>query len=220
MRFLQGSGAEGMGGIKCRRRKFIRPLLDISRAEIESYLIGKNQDWRTDATNFDTKYLRNKVRNRLVPVLNENFPGWQGAVLSGAKKSSDDEEFLHGAAESQIRHEFDALRAKQIQADDKKKICFARESFFSLEPAIQRRVFFSALNEIGFGGRFPFPVFEEVASWEHEKSREISFENVKITLDSEKISFSARDSHSSCGKTEIEGGFSFLFRKEYIRCMT
>ena len=202
MRFLQGSATEGMSGIKRVRGAYIRPLLDIPRAEIELYLREKGQGFRTDSTNSDTKYFRNKVRNVLVPILNEHFSGWQKALLSGAKKAAADEEFL---ASLVPREEFLASFRKTQSLD--------RAFFYGLHDALKRRVFFSALNEIGFGGRFPFAVFEEVASWEHEKSREISFENVKIALDSEKISFSVREAHFCGGKTEIEGGFSFLFRK-------
>ena len=69
--------------------------------------------------------------------------------------------------------------------------------------------FFSALNEIDFGGRFPFSLFEEIASWKEEKSRKISFEKVKILLDSENLTVQICDDEESA----FESGFSFLIQK-------
>lgn len=86
MRFLQGSSGNALAGIQKSRNKYIRPLLNITRDEIESYLTSKHITWRTDSTNLDTEYLRNKIRHKLMPLLNQEFPGWQKAVLSGAEK--------------------------------------------------------------------------------------------------------------------------------------
>lgn len=94
MRFLQGSGLDGLCGIKQKRQKFIRPLLDFERSEIEVYLNSKNQSWRTDSTNTNQNYLRNKIRLSLVPFLKENFPGWEKALISGQKKAMEDAAFI------------------------------------------------------------------------------------------------------------------------------
>ena len=89
MRFLQGSPAEAAAGIRARRELalpdgkgsllFARPLLDISRAEIEAYVTSRGYTWRTDKTNLETDYLRNRIRLKLLPFLDEEFPGWQKA---------------------------------------------------------------------------------------------------------------------------------------------
>lgn len=176
MRFLQGSGGEGMGGISRIRGKIIRPLLEITRKEIEAYLTERNQSWRTDSTNSDTKYLRNKIRNILVPMLNENFSGWQKALLSGVKKSMADEDFFKSS-----------LLELECGADSSK---ISRQYFFSLHDALKRRLFYSLLNKKGFSSRFPFRLFEEICSWKDEKNRELTFENLKISLDSENLLFS------------------------------
>lgn len=86
MRFFQGSGKSGK--IEEERERFLRPLLRCSRTEIEVFLKERNISWRTDSTNFDNNYLRNKIRNILVPVLDENFKGWKTALLHGAEKKS------------------------------------------------------------------------------------------------------------------------------------
>ena len=99
MRFLQGSGASGLGGIRMCRDRFVRPLLTVSRTEIEEYVRHLGYGWRTDSTNFDLNYLRNRVRNELVPFLREKFPGFETALISGAEKSSADDEVLSVMAE-------------------------------------------------------------------------------------------------------------------------
>jgi tRNA(Ile)-lysidine synthase len=207
MRFLQGSGIEGMGGIAQKRGKYVRPLLELSRAEIESYLREKNQLWRTDATNSDTKYLRNRIRNVLVPVLNENFSGWQRAVLGGAKKACADEDFFDGELKKSLSA-FEQGRASSLKV--------GRAYFYSLHPALQRRVFFDSLNKIGFGTRFPFYLFEEICAWNSKKTQSLCFEDVKIFLDTDSLSFSRLNGEAQ-GQKYIESGFSFVFSKENDR---
>ena len=59
---IRGSGIRGFLGMKEKKNKIIRPLLNFERNEIESYLMLKNQEFRTDSSNTDTKYLRNNIR--------------------------------------------------------------------------------------------------------------------------------------------------------------
>ena len=210
MRFLQGS-VEGAGGIARARGKIVRPLLDIPRADIEAYLAEKNAAWRTDSTNSDTRFLRNRVRNVLVPVLDDNFAGWQGAVLSGARKAASDEDFFKKALAG-LDDSGDFCGSAPGSAFPRQSaVKMSRDAFFALHGSLKRRVFFSALNGAGFGGRFPYRLFEEVASWRNEKSRSLSFENVLIRLDLKSLEISLRGAGSE--KAFIEGGFSFLLRR-------
>lgn len=92
MRFLQGSSANY--GILSQRGKYIRPILNCSRSEIEHYLTKKNISWRTDSTNYDTNFLRNKIRLKVIPFFNSEFPGWEKSVLLGAEKQLDESNFI------------------------------------------------------------------------------------------------------------------------------
>ena len=76
-------------------------------------------------------------------------------------------------------------------------------------------MFFSALNEAGFGSRFPYRLFEEIASWKNEKNREVQFEDVKILLDSHNLVISRVFESKNNNKDDFfdDGGFYFLFRK-------
>jgi tRNA(Ile)-lysidine synthase len=86
MRLLQGSDVHGLRGIPFRRGPFFRPLLACSRRQVVSWLQSLGQDWREDATNRDTGILRNRVRHRLLPVLEAEFPGFRRGLAMLSQK--------------------------------------------------------------------------------------------------------------------------------------
>jgi tRNA(Ile)-lysidine synthase len=67
----RGTGLEGLTGIPAQNDKIIRPLLPFSKQEIEVYAKEINLQWREDSSNASDKYLRNKIRHTLIPVLKE-----------------------------------------------------------------------------------------------------------------------------------------------------
>jgi tRNA(Ile)-lysidine synthase len=74
MRLLRGSGAQGLGGIPpVRDSKFIRPLIEVSRSEIDEYLEQLQIKPRQDSSNLSTVYERNKVRLELIPMLEREY---------------------------------------------------------------------------------------------------------------------------------------------------
>ncbi len=73
MRLARGSGLEGLTAIKYKRDNIIRPLLAISREEIEKYCTDNKLLVRTDQTNFETVYTRNKIRLELIPYLKDKL---------------------------------------------------------------------------------------------------------------------------------------------------
>jgi tRNA(Ile)-lysidine synthetase, N-terminal domain len=74
MRIMRGSGMEGLYGIKpVRDGIYIRPILGLSRSEIESYCKENNLTPRIDKSNLENIYNRNKVRLELIPYIQENF---------------------------------------------------------------------------------------------------------------------------------------------------
>ena len=70
----RGSGLDGFTGIPEVNGNIIRPLLRFSRAEICSYAIENKISWREDQSNASTKYIRNKIRHKILPVLKEINP--------------------------------------------------------------------------------------------------------------------------------------------------
>lgn len=81
----RGTGIDGLTGIPKQNGKIIRPLLDFSRSEIETYAHENKIQWREDSSNASDTYLRNKVRHSVVPMLKELNPEF----LSAFRKTQD-----------------------------------------------------------------------------------------------------------------------------------
>jgi tRNA(Ile)-lysidine synthase len=71
---VRGSGLEGFTGIKARKNKIIRPFLNFSRREIETYARENHIAWREDSSNASSKYMRNRIRHQVIPVLEDLNP--------------------------------------------------------------------------------------------------------------------------------------------------
>lgn len=70
---FRGSGVKGLVGISPVRDRIIRPLLCLTRTEIEAYLTEKNVSFCIDCTNLENNYTRNKIRNQLIPFVEEEI---------------------------------------------------------------------------------------------------------------------------------------------------
>lgn len=75
----RGTGLAGLTGISATNGSVLRPLLPFTRRQIEDFARGQKLFWREDSSNQDGKYLRNKIRHNIVPVLKEMNPGFTGA---------------------------------------------------------------------------------------------------------------------------------------------
>lgn len=73
MRIIRGTGIEGLAGIKPVRDNIIRPLIEITREEIEEYCSVNQLSPRIDSSNKENKYTRNKIRLKLIPYLKDEF---------------------------------------------------------------------------------------------------------------------------------------------------
>ena len=74
--FSRGTGLDGLTGIPSQKDKIIRPLLTFSRAEIATFANENNLKWREDSSNASDKYVRNKIRHQVVPILKELNPSF------------------------------------------------------------------------------------------------------------------------------------------------
>ncbi|MBQ8958810.1 MAG: tRNA lysidine(34) synthetase TilS [Bacteroidales bacterium] len=89
---LRGAGLNGLKGMRPQNGAIIRPLLWASREEIHQYAVENQILWRDDHTNAESVYLRNKIRNQLMPVFDELQPeARQGLYKSLAHLSSENE---------------------------------------------------------------------------------------------------------------------------------
>jgi tRNA(Ile)-lysidine synthase len=81
----RGTGLEGLCGIPDKRGRFIRPILTVSRAEIEEYCRSFGIEYVTDSTNLCDDYTRNKIRHKVIPILKEINP----SVVETVKRTTD-----------------------------------------------------------------------------------------------------------------------------------
>ena len=73
MRLLDGAGVRGLAGIPPRRGRVIRPLIETRRQALRDALVAAGQDWVEDETNRDPKFLRNRIRHELLPLLAASY---------------------------------------------------------------------------------------------------------------------------------------------------
>lgn len=77
---IRGTGIQGLAGIKPKNGYIVRPLLCVTREEVENYLDSLGQNYVVDSTNLANDYKRNKIRNVLIPTLRELFPNVDAGV--------------------------------------------------------------------------------------------------------------------------------------------
>jgi len=133
MRLLRGSGLNGLRAMKFKNGNVIRPLLATSRKEIMEYLKDSGLKYRTDRTNRTNLFLRNKVRNKLIPYLEKNFnPNIKKTLSDATLNIADDYSLLETITEENyIRH--GNLSAKRLLA---------------LHPALQKRILLKTISAI------------------------------------------------------------------------
>jgi tRNA(Ile)-lysidine synthase len=128
MRILRGTGLSGLSGILPKRDiagyQIIRPLIEIRRSEIEAYLKKKRIKPRRDPTNLEDFYFRNKIRNKLLPLLEKGYNRNIKELLSKmAQGIAFDYAYLAKAAKRAIRHQKNRLKLRK---------------FSTLHPALRR----------------------------------------------------------------------------------
>ena len=98
LNITRGSSIKGIASIPCKRGNIIRPLIVVSRSEIENFLKEKNQKFVTDSTNLCDDYTRNKIRHNVIPVLKEINPEFLESVKRLTKSASMSAEFIEKCA--------------------------------------------------------------------------------------------------------------------------
>jgi len=142
MRLLRGSGPSGLAGIPpCRDKGIIRPLIEISRDKIESYLDGRGLTYVTDSSNLETRYLRNKIRLDLLPRLEKYQPRIVELLGQTAEIMRNDEAWFEIKAADWVK-----TKAK-IKIDS--EIHFPLSSFIKLPYALKNRVVRYAIKMTG-----------------------------------------------------------------------
>ena len=97
---FRGTGLKGLRGIPPVRDGIIRPLIELSRRDIEDFLVSRGIPWCEDSTNGDNDYTRNKIRNKVLPMVREEINREADAhILQAGKLIAMADDFLEKKAE-------------------------------------------------------------------------------------------------------------------------
>jgi tRNA(Ile)-lysidine synthase len=94
LQLLRGAGPDGLAGMPVRSGRLLRPLLGVRRADTRRCCAAIGVDWREDPTNAEPGPLRNRVRQRLLPLLEELRPGATAALARTAALAADERDWL------------------------------------------------------------------------------------------------------------------------------
>ena len=92
--FLRGSGLKGLAGMKELKGFYLKPLLSITKPEILNFLRSKKIKFREDKTNKDTKFKRNFIRNKVLPLLIKINPSFSGTILRNSAIFRELDDFM------------------------------------------------------------------------------------------------------------------------------
>ena len=152
MRILRGAGSVGLAAMPVSRGRLLRPLLKMTRADVVEYLKTKNISWREDSTNADEKYLRNRIRRALIPLLNDAFPSWKSGVFNMAQTQSLTADFIAGEAIARVKWHEVAHNATSHAVFTEAK------NFFAQDQIIREEAVFLAIDELLKNKKNPRPV--------------------------------------------------------------
>ena len=158
MNLFRGAGATGLKGmLPVRDGKFIRPLLDFSRREIEAFIERHGLHPLQDATNLETNVLRNRIRLELIPLLERSYnPNLQNGLVQTAQLLRTESDYLETVA----GEAFEACRVKDSSPD---AVVFDRLQFCKHHLAVQRRILRLAIRELSDGvGESSFSHIESI----------------------------------------------------------
>ena len=136
----RGCGLHGLGGIRPVNGVYIRPLLGMTRGEIEIFLQKRQQPYCTDATNLETDYTRNKLRHLVLPVLEEQI---NRQTIRHMNTTMEELRELDDYVEMQVEAAYRACVEKESD-----EICLIRKEPLSQYPELlQNKVIFRCLTE-------------------------------------------------------------------------
>ena len=207
MWMLRGSGTGGLSGIPPKRgEKIVRPLLDLPRKKIVEYLDKRELSYRMDSSNRQPVYLRNRLRQELMPQLKFFSPGIVNVLSRQAEMIRDDHEYLENVAVQAFR---------QICVNrDEREIQLERSALLAVPMAIRRRVVRHSLQHVS--GELEGPRFDAIQCLldrlEHGQSGwVIPIDTVDVCQEYDRLIFSKRrriffDELSSSSLKDIEVG--------------
>ena len=142
MNLLRGTGIQGLRGIEpIRDNKYIRPIIEIERKDIEKYCQENNLYPRIDKTNFENIYTRNKIRNIVVPFIEKEFnPNIIESINRLSEIATEEDDYLNGITSLMYKK----LQIKEIQDE----IILDLKEFNKQDKVIKKRIILYTINKL------------------------------------------------------------------------
>ena len=142
MHLLRGSGLSGLKGIEpIRDNKYIRPLIECERQEIEQYCEKNQLNPRIDKTNFENEYTRNKIRNIVIPYIEKEF---NPNILQTLSRLSD----VATEESNYIESETQKIYQKILVEKTDKQIALNLKEFNKQEKVIKNRLILLTIKQL------------------------------------------------------------------------
>jgi len=142
MYLIRGSGLKGLSGISpVREDRFVRPFIGRTRSEILNFLHVHKIDYVTDTSNTDQRYLRNRIRHHLIPLLQKHY---NPKIIHNLNRLSN---IIRSDNEWLDRHTH-PLTDRCIVKKEKDRITVSISRFSGLEEAVQRRLVRRVISEV------------------------------------------------------------------------
>lgn len=139
--FMRGAGLNGLCGISIKNGNIIRPILNIKKDEIIEYLNENRIEYNIDRTNKELIYTRNKIRNDLIPKIeNEYNPNIIDTINRMAEKISEDLEFIESVAKEEY--------TKIVLSKEKDTVKLNIREFKNKKTAIKNRIILLAIEDV------------------------------------------------------------------------
>lgn len=155
-KFLRGAWTEGLSGIHpivtFADGLILRPMLAVTRPEVESYLASLGQTWREDATNSDPAFTRNRIRHQLLPELERWNPQIRAHLANMAALARDEEAFWQAElarVAPQLILTGRPVRGGGRASTNQEAVALDIVRVAALAPALQRRLLRHAAHSLG-----------------------------------------------------------------------
>ena len=142
MHLLRGSGLSGLKGMQpIRDNKYIRPLIECERNEIEQYCEENKLEPRIDKTNFENEYTRNKIRNIVIPYIKNEFnPNIIEIIDRLSQVATDESNYIDNQAQN--------IYKKILVEKKEKEIILNWKEFNKQEKVIKNRIILYAVKQL------------------------------------------------------------------------
>ena len=141
MNLFRGTGLRGLAGIPEKRGNVVRPLLRCTRSELEQFLNDRNLAYRTDSSNHEKKYLRNRIRHDVIPFLKTFDTAISGNLLGLAEIAREEDDWIS----EKTRELFSQLVTIRKGRRD---LCFEMSEFQKQPQAMKRRLIREVLYQL------------------------------------------------------------------------